>query len=98
NGARIESSRQEDRREHHLDARMSVFLRAQDRQRNGRTESAMVACEDRERWGSLDQQYRRYLELRNARVWTTDARVRRGQIEWRHQRAPRPRRREISRA
>src|SRR5438067_967499 len=46
NGARIENSRQEDRRNHHRNARMSLFLRAQDRQRYGRTESAVATYQD----------------------------------------------------
>ena len=56
---------------------MSVFLRAQDRQRYGRTESAVAAREDRERRHSLHQQYRRHLQFCNAGAWPTYACIRR---------------------
>ncbi len=62
------------------------------------TESAMVARQNRERRHSLDQQHRRHLQFCDARAWSADARIRRRQIERRHRRAARSRRRKISRA
>ncbi len=63
-------------RDHRRNARMSIFFRAQDRQCQSRSESALAAREDRERRHSLHQQHRRHLEFRDARARPTDARFR----------------------
>src|SRR5205809_911808 len=73
NAARSEDRHQEDWRDHQCHTRMSIFLRPQDRQRESRAESAMVARENRERRHSVDQQHRRHLELRDAGARPADA-------------------------
>src|SRR5262249_5637538 len=96
--ARREDRDQENWRGNNLDARMPVFLRAEDRRRQSRTESAMATRKDRERWHSINQQHRRHLEFRDARARPADARVRRRQIERCDQRPACARRRKVSSA